>query len=118
MTGTIFKYKIHLNNSSPHCCFLSLVCLYRYYDKSLCNSIDLYVLCLVTQSSLTLCDTMDCGLPGSSVHGDFSRQENRSGLPCPFPGQLPTQGSNPDLLLFRWILYHLSHDTMLHIKKY
>ena len=24
---------------------------------------------LVTQSCLTLCDTMDCSLPGSSVHG-------------------------------------------------
>ena len=27
------------------------------------------VLCLVTQSCLTLCDPMDCSLPGSSVHG-------------------------------------------------
>ena len=27
------------------------------------------VLCLVTQLCLTLCNTMDCSLPGSSVHG-------------------------------------------------
>ena len=27
------------------------------------------VLCLVTQSCLTLCDPMDCSTPGSSVHG-------------------------------------------------
>ena len=27
--------------------------------------------CLVTQSCLTLCDTMDCSFPGSSVHGIF-----------------------------------------------
>ena len=27
--------------------------------------------CLVTQLCLTLCDTMDCSLPGSSIHGDF-----------------------------------------------
>ena len=27
------------------------------------------VLCLVTQSCLTLCDPMDCSPPGSSVHG-------------------------------------------------
>ena len=27
------------------------------------------VLCLVVQSYLTLCDPMDCSLPGSSVHG-------------------------------------------------
>ena len=30
---------------------------------------DYAVLCLVTQSCPTLCDPMDCGLPGSSVHG-------------------------------------------------
>ena len=29
------------------------------------------MLCLVTQSCLTLCDPMDCSLPGSSVHGIF-----------------------------------------------
>ena len=28
------------------------------------------VLCLVAQSCLTLCDPMDCTLPGSSVHGE------------------------------------------------
>jgi len=28
------------------------------------------VLCLITQLCLTLCDPMDCSLPGSSVHGD------------------------------------------------
>ena len=33
----------------------------------------------------------------------FSRQEYWSGLPCPPPGELPTQGSNPDLLhLLHW----------------
>ena len=29
----------------------------------------IYVLCLVVQSCLTLCDPMDCSPPGSSVHG-------------------------------------------------
>ena len=28
------------------------------------------LVCLVTQSCLTLCDPMDCSPPGSSVHGD------------------------------------------------
>ena len=32
----------------------------------------------------------------------FSRQENWSGLLCPCPGDLPTQGSNPHLL---WLLH-------------
>ena len=30
------------------------------------------LLCLVSQSCLTLCDPMDCSSPGSSVHGDAS----------------------------------------------
>ena len=37
------------------------------------------------QSCPTLCDPVDCSLPGSSVHG-FSRKEYWSGLPCPPPG--------------------------------
>ena len=28
-----------------------------------------YVLCLVAQSCLTLCNPMDCSMPGSSIHG-------------------------------------------------
>ena len=51
-----------------------------------------FVLCLVTQSCLTLYDPVDCGPPGSSVHGDFSRQEYWSGLPCPTPGDLLNPG--------------------------
>ena len=40
----------------------------------------------------------------------FSRQEYWSGLPCPPPGDLPNQGSNPHLPHCRWILYHLSYQ--------
>ena len=36
----------------------------------------------VAQLCPTLCDPMDCSLPGSSVHG-FSRQEYWSGFPFP-----------------------------------
>ena len=39
------------------------------------------------QSCLTLCDPMNCSLPGSSVHGNF-QQQYWSGLPFPFPGDL------------------------------
>ena len=49
----------------------------------------------VAQSCLTLCDPMDCSLPGSSVHG-FSRQEYWSGLPFPSPGDLSNPGIEPD----------------------
>ena len=62
------------------------------------------MLCLVTQSCLTLCDIMDYSPP------DSSRQEYWSGLWCPPPGDLPTQGSNPGLPHCRWILYWLNHQ--------
>ena len=42
----------------------------------------------------TLCDPVDCSLPGSSVHG-ISRQEYWSGLPFPSPGDLPDPGIKP-----------------------
>ena len=40
----------------------------------------------------------------------FSRQECWSGLPCPPPGDFPTQRSNSGLLHCKQILYHLSHQ--------
>ena len=43
------------------------------------------------QSCLTLCNPMDCILPGSSAMG-FSRQEYWSVLPCPPPGDPPDPG--------------------------
>ena len=53
--------------------------------------------CLVAKLCLTPCDPMECSLPSSSVHEDFPGK-NISELPCPFPGHLLTQGSNPWLL--------------------
>ena len=47
---------------------------------------------LVARSSLTLCNPMDCSLPGSSVM-EFSRQEHWSGLLFPSPGDLPDPGT-------------------------
>ena len=51
--------------------------------------------CLVTKSCLTLCNSMDCSQPGSSVHGIFQAKILGSGLPCPPPGDLPDQGIEP-----------------------
>ena len=61
----------------------------------------------VSQSCSTLCDPMDCSLPGSSVHGIFQS----TGVGCHFllQGIFPTQGSNLGLLHCRQMLYHLSH---------
>ena len=48
----------------------------------------------VAQSCSTVCDPTGCNLPGSSVMG-FFRQEHWSGLPFPFPGDLPDPGIEP-----------------------
>ena len=48
----------------------------------------------VTQLCPTLCNPVDCSLPGSSVQG-FSRQEYQSSLPFPSPGDLPNPGIEP-----------------------
>ena len=45
-------------------------------------------------SCLTLCDPMDCSLPGSSVY-EISQQAYWSGLPFPSPGYLPDPGIEP-----------------------
>ena len=47
---------------------------------------------LVSQSHLTLCDLMDCSLPGAyqaPPSMGFARQEHWSGLLFPSPGDLP-----------------------------
>ena len=50
-----------------------------------------YVCCVL---SPTLCNLMDCSLPGSSVH-ELSQQEYWSGLPLPTAGNLPNPGIEP-----------------------
>ena len=53
---------------------------------------------LLAKSCLTLFDPMDCSPPGSCVCG-FSRQECRSGLPCPRLGDLADPGIEPAPLM-------------------
>ena len=54
-------------------------------------------LCMCAQSCPTLCDLLDCNLPGSSVYG-ISKQEYWSRLPFPPPGDLPDLGIKPTSL--------------------
>ena len=63
---------------------------------------------LVAQSCLTLCDSMDCNPPGSSVHGTGKN----AGVGCRshLQGISPTQGSKLGLLHCKRILYRLSHQ--------
>ena len=69
-----------------------------------------YVLCLVTQSSPTLCDPLDCSPPGTSVHGDSLGKNTGVSCHVLLQGIFPIQGLNPGLLHCRWIFYHLSYQ--------
>ena len=55
-------------------------------------------MCVCAQSCPTLHDPMDCGPPGSSVHGILL--EYWSGLPFPPPEDLPDPGIKPTSLLY------------------
>ena len=59
-----------------------------------CAYVHVKAICAWLQLCLTLCNPMDCSLPGSSVHG-ILQEEYWSGLPCPPPGDLPNPGIEP-----------------------
>ena len=65
------------------------------------------MLCLVTYLYSTLCDPMDCSLPGSFVHRDYPGKYTGMGCHALLQGIFPTQGSNPGLLHYRRILHCL-----------
>ena len=66
-------------------------------------SVRVVCVCLVAQACLTLCSPVNCGPPGSSVHG-ILRQEYWSGLPFLLQGIFLTQESDLSILHCRWIL--------------
>ena len=53
------------------------------------------MLCLVTQSCPTLCDPMDCSLPGTSVHGDSPGPNTGVGSLALLQGNFPNLGIEP-----------------------
>ena len=65
----------------------------------------------VAQSCPTLCNSMDCSLPGFSIHGIFQAS---TGVGYHFLLQeiFPTQGLNPGLQHCRQTLYCLSHQIL------
>ena len=88
----------------------------EHYNQSRCN-----VLC--AQSCPSLCDRMDCGLPGSFGQWRFSRPEYWSGLPCPPPEDLPNPGIKPrspplkvDSLLSEPLRKLLEYYKMIHLE--
>ena len=67
-----------------------------YVPKATC-------VCVFRFSRVRLCATPWTTAHQTPLSMGFSRQENWSGLPCPSPGDLPNQGSNPCLLhLLHW----------------
>ena len=56
------------------------------------------VLCSVTQSCLTLCDPVDCSLPGSSVQG-ILQTRILEWVAMPSSGSLPNPGMEPAFLM-------------------
>ena len=88
------------------CCVSTVV-----FDFPFIFSKDL-VMCLVTQSYLTLCDPTDCSLPGSSVHGDSpARILERVAMPSSRGSSQPRDHSG--LPQCRQILYRLGHQGSL-----
>ena len=66
----------------------------------------------ITQSCPTLCNPMECGLPGSSVHGILQTRVMKW-VPFPSPGDLPTQGLNLGLSHCGQMFYHLTQQWNL-----
>ena len=61
------------------------------------------------QSCPTLCNPVDCSLPGS-CQWNSAGKNNEVGCHCLLQGIFPTQGSNSGLHLCGQILYCLSHQ--------
>ena len=76
---------------------------------------------LLSRVRPTLCDPMDCSLPGSSAHGVPPGKNTGKGCHFLLQGIFPTQGSSLGLPHCRPTLYHLSrlgnpkatHKTLL-----
>ena len=87
------------------------ICLLRGFFDSDLNILRSRAVCCaqLLQSCLTLCDQMDCSLPGSSVHG-IPQARILEWVAISFSRRIfPTQGSNLCILFGRWILKTLSH---------
>ena len=77
-----------------------------------------HVCVLVAQLCLTLCNSMDCSLPGSAVHGIFqARILEWVAMPFSWGSSRPRE-LNPGLSHCWQVLYHLSHQGSPRGKQY
>ena len=65
-----------------------------------------HLACVHAQSCLTLCEPMDCSLPGSSVHGIFQAIILEWVAISLFRGSSPPRDWTCVSCISRWILYH------------
>ena len=87
------------------------VCIQLFFRKATSiyissNKIDIYTLCMCP----SLCNTMDCSLPVSSVHAISQARILEWDAISFSRGIFLTQESHPDLLHCRQILYDLRHQ--------
>ena len=106
---------------NPHLLFGKGI-LYYWATRKACKQSCVHVCVhawLAAPSCPILCDPMDCRQPDSSVHGNFSRQEDRSGLlfspskDLPDPGIKPTSPVSSALQVDSLLL---SHQASLKIR--
>ena len=80
--------------------------------------LNLFVVVLVAQLCPTLCNPMDCSLPGSSVHGILqARILERVAISFSMGSSWPRDWT-PVPCIGRWILYHLSQQGSLSLFRY
>ena len=95
LAGSCYVYYPDWDHSFTGMC----VCTHKKIDvKTYCTlncATYCYRCCLVTKSSLTFWDPIDCSLPGSSLSPGFPRQEYWRGLPFSSPGNLTNAGIEP-----------------------
>ena len=79
-------------------------------NMNMCLHICMHMCHPLSLSDVQLLVTMDCSLPGSSVHGSSLGKNTGVGGHAILQGIFPTQGSVPGLSHCRQILYPLSHQ--------
>ena len=103
-----------LSNVSFSCisCLSSLICYSFIPQGSLYPSVGniLLLLCVSAQSRLTLCDPMNCSLPGSSVHGIIQARRLEQVTISFSRGSSWTGDRTLVSCTGRCFLYHLSHQ--------
>ena len=104
LLSTLFHQILAQFVPSLRFCLCSNITSYESFDYQSLAFSDLCTrACSVAQSSLTLCDPMDCSPTGSSLLGNFPGKNTGGNYHFPLQGIFLTQGSNPCLsCLLHW----------------